>query len=182
MHQSTQRELMSPLRANNVWQIWCPSMLQHQRVGEEQVMSATWTCAKHWHSHRTFLPPEKANLENFVQFNKARFKILHPDQGNPKHQYKLGVGWIESSLEEKDFGYYWIKKTECETALYTCIPESTLYPGLHQKKYSQERKGDDSFSLYFTLMRPHLQYCIQLWDSSTRTWTCWKKSRGGPWG
>lgn len=109
MHRSTLKELVSSLRANHVWQIWRPSMLQHQRVREEQVMSATWTCAKHWHSHKTSLSPEKGNHENFIQFNKDRFKILHPGQGNPKHQYKLGVGRIQSSLEEKDFGYFWVK-------------------------------------------------------------------------
>ena len=37
---------------------------------------------------------------NTLKFNKAKCKVLHLGQGNPK----LAGEWIESSLEEKDMG------------------------------------------------------------------------------
>ena len=37
-----------------------------------------------------------------MKFNKAKFKILHLGQGNPKHRYRLGGEWLENSPEEKD--------------------------------------------------------------------------------
>ncbi|KAJ7395637.1 hypothetical protein BTVI_152776 [Pitangus sulphuratus] len=43
-------------------------------------------------------------LTNLVVFNKAKCKVLHVGQGNPKHIFRLCVKLIESSTEKKDLG------------------------------------------------------------------------------
>ena len=41
---------------------------------------------------------------NLLEFYKAKCKVLQLGQGNPKHKYRLGRGWNESSREEKELG------------------------------------------------------------------------------
>ena len=40
---------------------------------------------------------------NLMEFSKAKGEVLPMGRGNPKHKYRLGDEWIESSPEEKDF-------------------------------------------------------------------------------
>ncbi|GAB0186856.1 cAMP-dependent protein kinase inhibitor alpha [Grus japonensis] len=47
---------------------------------------------------------ERWTCENRMKFSKAKCKVLRVGRGNPKHNYRLGRKWTESSPEEKDLG------------------------------------------------------------------------------
>ncbi|GAB0181904.1 cAMP-dependent protein kinase inhibitor alpha [Grus japonensis] len=84
---------------------------------------------------------------NRMKFNKAKCKVLHVGRCNPKHNYRVGREWIESSPEEKDLEMCIEEKLSIDSAVCTHSPESQLCPGLHQKKCDQQVEGGDSAPL-----------------------------------
>ena len=96
-----------------------------------------------------------------------------------KHKYRLGDEWIESSPEEKDVGVLvdeklnmtrqWVLAAQKANPILGCIKRSII---------SRSREG--ILPLYSALLRPHLEYCVQLWGPQQKEDMDLLGSRGGP--
>jgi len=88
-------------------------------------------------------------------------------QGKPQHQYRLGDEGIESSPAKKDLRVWVDEKLDvCQQCAHAAQKASHILGCIKSSVASRLREG--ILPLYSTLVRPHLESCVQLWSPQHR--------------
>jgi len=110
---------------------------------------------------------ERWACADLMNFNKAKCKVMHLGQGNPKHKYRLGRELIERSPEEKDLGVLADKKLSMTWQCALTAQKANCILGCIKRSVTS-RLREGILPLYSALVRPHQESRIQLWSPQHR--------------
>jgi len=89
------------------------------------------------------------------------FRRHNPD--NPQYQYRLGDERIKSSPAERDLGVQIDERLDVSRQCALAAQRANCVLGCIKRSMAN-RLREVILPLYCALVRPHLEYCVQLWS------------------
>ena len=97
-----------------------------------------------------------------MEFNKNKCKIMHVGNKNKKAHYFMGGEQIQSVEQEKDLGVIITNDIKVSNQCIKAAASANRTLGMIKRTFTS-RSRNIIVPLYKSLIRPHLEFCIQAW-------------------
>lgn len=104
----------------------------------------------------------KWTIEWQMLFNIEKCKCLHLGYNNPLHTYSIGAINVKNDTTEKDLGVMINNTLSISEQVAKVVTTANKILGIIYRTYD-DKSLCNIVSLYKSLVRPHLEYCIQAW-------------------
>lgn len=98
-----------------------------------------------------------------MEFNLDKCVCMHMGSKNINFQYNIGGTSLKTVDKEKDLGVLIDKNFKFTEHCALAVKKANQMLGIIKRKI-QHKSKDVIVKLYKTLIRPHLEYCVQLWS------------------
>jgi ribonuclease P/MRP protein subunit RPP40 len=97
-----------------------------------------------------------------MKFNVEKCAVIHIGCKNKQYNYKLGDSELKKSVKEKDLGIIIDSNMKWSEQCSVAIKSANSTLGII-KRHIKSRKKNIIVKLYKSLVRPKLEYCVQVW-------------------
>jgi ribonucleases P/MRP protein subunit RPP40 len=98
-----------------------------------------------------------------MKFNYEKCSVIHMGNKNEKYDYTIGDKSIKSTSEEKDLGIIVCESGKWSEQCRQAVKKANTVLGMINRTIKNKTKNN-ILRLYKSLVRPRLEYCIQVWS------------------
>ena len=102
-----------------------------------------------------------------MEFNVDKCKIMHLGHNNPKATYSMGGSNLQETEEERDLGVIIDNKLDFGSHIRNIVSKANKVLGMIRVSFSC-LNIPMMYNLYTALVRPLLEYCVQVWSPYKR--------------
>jgi len=98
-----------------------------------------------------------------MDFNVEKCKVMHIGRSNPEYKYLMNSHVLQEVKQEKDLGIMITSDLKSFSQVTEAYKKANMALGMINRSIQYKSKSI-LLCLYKTLVRPHLEYCTQIWS------------------
>ena len=99
-----------------------------------------------------------------MRFNVSKCKVMHAGAKKPNFEYNLMGSELAVTKQERDLGVVVDSSMKMSTQCAATAKKANSMLGIIRKEI-ENKMASIILPLYKSMVRPHLEYCVQFWSS-----------------